>query len=231
MTPRVVAIDGPAGSGKSTLASRLAQALGLPYVNTGAMYRALTAAALRSGVDLEDGSRLADLLVTLDFSLSPTSPVELWIDGAPPSADLDAPDVEAHVSTVAEYPEVRAAMRSAQRALGEGGAVMEGRDIGTVVFPDAPVKLFLVADPKERAGRRVVERAHEAAAGALHDRDRRDARVNPPVPTPDAVVLDTGRLGIDATVEAALDAIRDRAPELLPPELLPPELLPPEPSR
>jgi cytidylate kinase len=215
VTPRVIAIDGPAGSGKSTLARRLAVEVGMPYVNTGAMYRALTRAALDSGVDLEDGSRLAELMRTLEFSLSPTTSRELWIDGAPPSEALDGPDVELHVSTVAEHPEVRAAMRLAQRTLGEDGAVMEGRDIGTVVFPDAPVKVFLVADAEERAGRRVADRSHDGAAGALHDRDRRDSRVNALEPTPDAVVLDTGRLGIDATVAAALEAIGDRAPHLL----------------
>jgi cytidylate kinase len=94
--------------------------------------------------------------------------------------------------------------------------VMEGRDIGTVVFPDAPVKLFLVADPEDRAGRRVLDRAQGSAAGALHERDRRDARVNPLHPTPDAVVLDTSRLGVEDAVAAALDAVRRRAPELLP---------------
>ena len=216
MTPRVVAIDGAAGSGKSTLARRLALELRLPYVNTGSMYRALTLEALRLDVDLDDGSALAELMTTLEFTLSPEEPRELWIDGAPPGAALEAQSVEAHVSRVAEHPEVRAAMRLAQRLLGEGGAVMEGRDIGSVVFPDAPVKLFLTAAPQERAGRRVVDRAHEDAAGALHERDRRDARVNPLAPTPDADVLDTSRLDVEATVAAALELVRERAPELAP---------------
>ena len=214
MRPRVVAIDGAAGSGKSTLARRLAAQLGLPYVNTGAMYRALTSAALRAGVDLDDGSRLAGLMRTLEFTLSSTDPPELWIDGAPPSEELGSSDVESHVSAVAEHPEVRAVMRREQRSLGEDGAVMEGRDIGTVVFPDAPVKLFLAAAPEERAGRRVLERSLNTAAGALHERDRRDSQVNPLVPTPEAIVLDTSRLGIEATVAAALDAVRSLAPEL-----------------
>lgn len=216
MTPRVVAIDGAAGSGKSTLARRLALQLRLPYVNTGAMYRALTLEALARDVDLDDGSALAELMTTLEFTLSPSEPRELWVDGAPPGAELDAPSVEAHVSRVAEHPEVRAAMRLAQRLLGEEGAVMEGRDIGSVVFPDAPVKLFLSAAPQERAGRRVVERAHEGAAGALHERDRRDAKVNPHVPTRDADVLDTSRLDVESTVAAALRVVRERAPELVP---------------
>lgn len=216
MRPRVVAIDGPAGSGKSTLARRLALELRLPYVNTGAMYRALTLEALAQEVDLDDGSALVELMATLEFTLSPSEPRELWVAGAPPGDLLDDPSVEAHVSHVAEHPGVRAAMRLAQRLLGEGGAVMEGRDIGSIVFPDAPVKLFLSANPVERAGRRVVERAHEGAAGALHERDRRDAQVNPLVPTPDAVVLDTSRLDVEATVAAALEAVGERAPELVP---------------
>jgi len=216
VTLRVVAIDGAAGSGKSTLARRLAVLLGLPYVNTGAMYRAITLQARRHGVNLEDGSALAGLMDTLDFTVSPVPPGELWIDGAPPTEDLESSDVEAHVSTVAEHPKVRARMRAAQRALGEAGAVMEGRDIGTVVFPDAPVKVFLDAEAHERAGRRELEREEVGTAGALHERDRRDAQVNPFVPAPDAVVIDTSELGIDETVRAAIDVVAERAPELLP---------------
>ena len=216
MIVRVVAIDGAAGSGKSTLARLLAAELHLPYVNTGAMYRALTRAARDGGVDVEDGSTLVELMGTLRFTLSPGPSGELLIDGEPPAADLESVDVEAHVSTVAKHPPVRSAMRLAQRALGEGGAVMEGRDIGTVVFPDAPVKLHLVAEPRERAGRRVEERGAPSVAGALHERDRRDARVNPFVPADDAVVIDTSDLGVDATLRAALEAVAQRAPELLP---------------
>ena len=190
--------------------------LGLPYVNTGSMYRALTFEARRAGVDVEDEGALTVLIETLHFTLSGGSPGELWIEGAPPSAELESADVEAHVSTVAKHPRVRAAMRAAQRELGEGGAVMEGRDIGSAVFPDAPVKLYLVAHPEERAGRRVDERGVEGAAGALHARDRRDAAVNPFVPPSDAVVLDTGDLDVNATVSAALEVIAEQAPELLP---------------
>lgn len=222
MTPRVVAIDGAAGSGKSTLARLLAVALGLPYVNTGAMYRALTRAARREEVDVEDEGALLRLMDTLDFTLSPEAspaqrqpePRELWIDGAPPSDELESAEVEASVSAVAKHPAVRAAMRAAQRALGEDGAVMEGRDIGTVVFPDAPVKVFLIAEPRERAGRRVEERGSAEVFGALHERDRRDARVNPMVPAVDAAVIDTSDLDVDATVRAALAVVEERAPEL-----------------
>ena len=218
MTLRVVAIDGAAGSGKSTLARLLAGTLGLPYINTGAMYRALTLAARRADVDVEDADGLARLMGTLQFTFSPPSSGEfreLWIDGAPPSEELESADVEAHVSVVAKHLEVRALMRAAQRALGENGAVMEGRDIGSAVFPDAPVKMFLVAAPQERAGRRVEERGEAEMAGALHERDRRDARVNPFVPAEDAVVIDTSELDVDATLRAALAVVDQRAPELL----------------
>jgi cytidylate kinase len=223
VTPRLIAIDGAAGSGKSTLARLLATTLGLPYVNTGAMYRALTLAALRQGIDVEDEGALVRLMDTLDFTLSSADPEEpqpipreLWIDGVPPSDELESPDVEGNVSAVARHPAVRAAMRAAQRALGEGGAVMEGRDIGTAVFPDAPVKLFLMAAPEERAGRRVEERGSEQVAGALHERDRRDARVNLLVPAEDAVVIDTSDLDVDGTLRVALAAVAERAPELHP---------------
>jgi cytidylate kinase len=222
VTPRLIAIDGAAGSGKSTLARLLSTTLGLPYVNTGAMYRALTLAALREGIDVEDEDALGRLIETLDFTLSSAgpgqpqpNPRELWIDGAPPSDELESTDVEGNVSAVARHPAVRAAMRAAQRGLGEEGAVMEGRDIGTAVFPDAPVKLFLIAEPQERAGRRVEERGSKDVAGALHERDRRDARVNPLVPPEDAVVIDTSDLDVDATVRAALAVVAERAPALL----------------
>jgi len=215
MTLRVVAIDGAAGSGKSTLARLLARELGLPYINTGSMYRALTRAALRGSVDVEDGPALARLMGTLEFTLSSGADRELLIDGAPPSDGLETADVEASVSTVAKHPPVRSAMRVTQRALGVGGAVMEGRDIGTMVFPDAPMKLFLVAAPEERAGRRVDERGATAVADALHARDRLDARVNPRVPAGDAIVIDTSDLSVEGTLRAALDALADRAPGLL----------------
>ncbi len=219
MTPPVVAIDGAAGSGKSTLARLLARELHLPYVNTGAMYRALTLAARRREVDIEDAEALVRLMQTLNFTLSPPGhpgePRELWIDGAAPTEELESAEVEANVSVVATHPAVRAMMRAAQRTLGEGGAVMEGRDIGSAVFPDARLKLFLVAEPQERAGRRIEERGVEDVAGALHERDRRDARVNPFVPAEDAVVIDTSELDVDGTLRAALLIVEDRAPELL----------------
>jgi cytidylate kinase len=213
----VIAIDGAAGAGKSTLAHRLAAELGLPYVNTGLMYRALALRAHREGVSPDDASALERLALGLRFDLdSSVRPPELRIDGEPPDPALTSAEVESNVSAVSRHPEVREVFRLEQRRLAVGGAVMEGRDIGTVVFPDARVKIFLVADPVERAGRRELERAATGTAGALHERDRRDARVNPFVPAPDAVVIDTSRLGIDETVRTALDVVVERAPELLP---------------
>lgn len=215
MTLRVVAIDGAAGSGKSTLARLLARSLGLPHVDTGVMYRALTLAASRADVDVEDEAGLVRLLGTLRFRLSSEEPRALLVDDAPPSDELRSAGVEANVSAVARHPDVRSAMRAAQRVLGERGAVMEGRDIGSAVFPDAPVKIWLEADPQERAGRRVGERGASDVAGGLHERDRRDARVNPFEPVRDAVVIDTSDLDVEGTLRAALAAVADRAPELL----------------
>ena len=219
--PRVVTIDGAAGSGKSTLARGLAVALRIAYVNTGLMYRALTLEALERGVDPDDGPALARLTRTLTFSLTDADPPQLSIEGSPPRPELRGPAVEAQVSHVARHPEVRTLMRAEQRRLGDGGAVMEGRDIGSVVFTDAPVKLYLVADPAERE-RRAHARADAEAnhgrpvADALHDRDRRDMRVNPFEPADGATVIDTSELDVAQTLEAALTVVRARAPELIP---------------
>ena len=206
MTPRVVAIDGAAGSGKSTLARGLARSLGVPYINTGLMYRGLTAAALRSGVDQEDERGLVSLLEALRFSLSGESPPELVVEGYPEGA-LTSPAVEAAVSAVARHPGVRERMRVLQRSLGKDGAVMEGRDIATVVFPDASVKLFLVADQAERTARRARERAAAdpaEVAEALRMRDARDARTNPLEAAPGATVIDTGAIDVETALAAAL---------------------------
>jgi len=228
---RVVAIDGPAGSGKSTLAHRMAQALGLPYVNTGLMYRAVTLRALRElreRIDLEDGPALGELARGITFDLSSRfAPHALVIDGEPPSPELLAPEVEVNVSTVSRHPEVRAVLRDEQRRLGSRGAVMEGRDIGSVVFPDAAVKILLVAAPDERAARRVRERSGPApsdgpvpasigarptpdVAEALAIRDALDERVNPLVPPSDAVLLDTTGRDPDEVLREALAIARER---------------------
>jgi CMP/dCMP kinase len=200
----VVAIDGPAGAGKTTLARGLAGALGIAYLNTGAMYRTLAAEALRTGTDPDDGPALAELARSLRFSIE-GDPPGLRVEGRPPGDDLATAEVEAVVSVVAGHPEVRAVLRAEQRRLGAAGSVVEGRDIGTVVFPDADLKIFLQADPEERAARRQAERRRgdPALAEALERRDARDARTNPLVPAAEARVIDsTGREADEVLAEA-----------------------------
>ena len=209
----MIAIDGAAGSGKSTLARALALELGLPYVNTGLMYRALALHAAREGVDPEDGPALEALARSMRFDLDHTlDPPALRIDGRTPGDELTSSEVESRVSRVARHPEVRAVLREEQRRLGEGGAVMEGRDIGTIVAPDAPLKLFLEAHREERVERRAQER--EAGAGAvaeaLEARDALDARTNPLVPAVDAVTIDTTDLEPEQTLARALELARER---------------------
>lgn len=218
-TPAVITIDGAAGSGKSTLGVGLAVALRLPYVNTGLMYRYLTLAALRTGTPTDDGASLVALLDEIRFSLSDDSPARLLIQGLPPTRELQTPEVEAEVSHVARHPAVRAIMRAAQRALGElHGAVMDGRDIGSVVFPDAPLKLYLTADAGARVARRADERTLTQAEveASLHIRDQKDARVNPLEAPLGSIVIDTEYLGVRETLQAALDLVRLHAPELVP---------------
>lgn len=215
---RVIAIDGAAGSGKSTLARGLAEALGLPYVNTGIMYRALTLAAIDRGVDPDDGAALARLMSKLRFSLSSGIPPELEVEGSSPTAALMSDRVEGEVSHVARHPEVRALMREGQRALGLPGAVVEGRDIGSVVFPDAPLKLFLTAEPDKRGERRAEQRGvtdADEVEEALLRRDTKDAQVNPFEPAADAIVLDTSDRTVDDTLRDAIAIVHDRMPELV----------------
>lgn len=181
----MIAIDGPAGSGKSTLARGLARELGLPYVNTGLMYRAVTLEALRRGVDPEDADGLLALARTLTFDLDlDRHPPELSIEGSVPEPALASPEVEAAVSRVARHPALRTYLRDEQRRLGGGGAVMEGRDIGSVVFPNALLKVHLAAGPEERAARRALERdgaEPTEVEEAIAARDALDARNVPPL--------------------------------------------------
>lgn len=207
----IIAIDGPAGSGKSTLARSLARALDIPYVNTGLMYRALAARALATGIDPDDGDALLALLAPMRFDLGGGPPAALRVDGREPGAELSTPEVEEAVSHVARHPGVRSAMRDLQRALGADGGAVEGRDIGTVVFPDADAKLFLDAEEADRAARRRRERGDAPSVEeALATRNLRDARVNPFVPAADAVTIDTGALDAERTLARALEVVRAR---------------------
>ncbi len=203
----IVAIDGPAGSGKSTVASTLAPRLGFPYLDTGAMYRALTWIARRDGCDLSDGAALAELAVAHPVSFGDGGLVEM--DGEDVTSAIRHAEIDRLVPAVARHPEVREVMRDRQRALAlEGDSVIEGRDIGTVVAPDADVKVFLRADVDERARRRTQDRpgvTAETLAEDLRARDERDA-VNTQ-PADDAVLLDTTHLTVDEVVERIVELV------------------------
>lgn len=209
----VIAIDGPAGAGKSTLARGLARALGVAYVNTGLMYRALAARALAARVSAGDDAGLERLARELRFGLDVRkAPPELTVDGRRPPAELHSMAVEEVVSQVSAHPRVRAVLRETQRAIGAPGAVVEGRDIASVVFPDADVKLFVTADARVRAARRRAERpADPDVLRAVERRDRLDARTVPLHPAPGARVLDTTTLAADEALAAALRIVRSVA--------------------
>jgi len=215
----VVAIDGPAGSGKSTTARALARRLGLLYVDTGAMYRALTRAALDAGVDAADGGALVRLLDGADLRLRPgEKETQVVWNGRDVSQAIRTPAVDAAVSAVSAHREVRARMVERQRALGrQGGVVMEGRDIGSVVFPLATSKLYLDASLEARAERRwrqFRERGEQAerqdVVAELAARDRLDSErgESPLVISPDALVLDTSRWTLERQLEEAALACR-----------------------
>jgi CMP/dCMP kinase len=213
----VVAIDGPAGAGKSTIARRLAERLGFTYIDTGAMYRAVALWALRQGVDARDMHRMEQLALAADIKLAPG---KILLNGEDVSEAIRAPEVTNGASRAAVLPGVRRALVAKQRAIGErSSVVMEGRDIGTVVFPDADVKIFLDAHPEERVRRRLVEeRAKGAAvdesvlAKQMDERDRRDStRADAPLAqAPDAIYLDSTSLNIQQVEEAILKIVRAR---------------------
>jgi cytidylate kinase len=206
-----VAIDGPAGSGKSTLARRLALELGLPYVNTGLMYRAVTLEALRRGVQPGDAEALTAIAAGLTFDLDlDMHPPELRIEGSPPDPELSSPEVEGAVSQVSAHPPLRAVLRVRQRRLGSNGAVMEGRDIGSVVFPDAFLKVVLGAGPAERAARRALEREARPTevSAAIAERDARDERNVPPVEAD--LEVDSTHMGPDEVFAVVLAEVRRR---------------------
>ena len=204
----IVAIDGPAGAGKSTVARLLAERLGFRYLDTGAMYRAVTWLARRSGVALDEPEALAALARAHPVRFDEEDRV--FIDDEDVTAAIRSPEIDALVPVVARHTAVREVMRERQRALGEeGNVVIEGRDIGTVVAPRAQVKVYLVADPAVRARRRAAERpqvAAEALATDLRVRDERDA-VNMR-PAADAVEIDTTDLAVEDVVARIEELVR-----------------------
>lgn len=213
--PSVIAIDGPAGAGKSTLGALLAARLGYLYFDTGVMYRALTLAALRAHLDLEDGAALEALAARIPIEVAPPSKpdgrqYDVLIDGEDVTWAIRDPVVERHVSLVARYPGVRRELVRQQQAIGRRGrVVMVGRDIGTVVMPDAELKLFLDASLDERARRRASERQApqplEHVREEIARRDDLDRHVMRPAD--DAVILKTDGLSPDDEVAWVLDYI------------------------
>jgi CMP/dCMP kinase len=208
----IIAIDGPGGSGKSTVARSVARRLGFTYIDSGAMYRAVALWALRLGMDLDDLHRLEQLAKEARIELPGD---RVLLNGEDVTAEIRAPKVSDAASRVAAQPGVRRAMREEQRRIGSAGpSVMEGRDIGTVVFPDAKVKIFLDAQPDARAQRRASElgASVEDVARDLDARDQRDrSRAEAPLTqAPDAEYLDTTRLTPAQVEEAVLKLVRDR---------------------
>lgn len=218
----VVALDGPAGAGKSTAARMLAERLGYVLVDTGALYRGVALASREQGLSWDDGPALGALVdrLALSFERTGNEQTRLHIDGVDRSSEIRTPQISDGASRVSRHPEVRRALLGLQRRLGErGGVVLEGRDIGTVVFPDAEVKVFLTASDTARARRRHTELAaagHDVAfdevLADIRERDKRDSErdVAPLKPAHDAVVLDTSELALEHVVAQLESLVRTR---------------------
>ena len=210
---RVVAIDGPAGAGKSTIARALARRLGVPYLDTGAMYRGVTHAALRDGVEPTDAERVTRLALVSRIEVDEE---KVNVDGKDVTSEIRTDRINQAVSHVAAISGVRSVLREQQRAwvAARGGGVVEGRDIGTVVFPDATLKVFLTASPEVRARRRVAESGGDvdAIARSIAERDRLDSsRVDSPLMTADgSVTVDTSNLSIEEVVEKLHSLVVER---------------------
>jgi cytidylate kinase len=218
----IVTIDGPAGAGKSSAARALAQRLGFEFLDTGAMYRAVALAALRARLDLADAEALSKLLAELRLEMRPG---RVLLNGEDVTDAIRTAEVTKATGPVADVPAVRRRLAEMQRALAAGrDMVCEGRDQGTVVFPGAACKFFLVADPRERARRRQREMAARGEAVELAEvlaaqdvRDRRDAArdLAPMRPAADAVLVDSTRLGLDEVVRLMEEEVRRRRPPAL----------------
>jgi cytidylate kinase len=209
-TATVIAIDGPAGAGKSTVGRAVAARLGLEYLDTGAMYRAITFAALRRGIDPADADDVASLANAVEMTLDGSSVV---VDGVDATVEIRGREVTAAVSAVAANGRVRSELVRRQRAwvAEHGGGVVEGRDIGSVVFPDATLKLFVTASPRVRAERRVAEIGGDVddVEASIIERDRKDSTraESPLTEVSDAVTVDTTGLSIDEVVARILELI------------------------
>jgi cytidylate kinase len=210
MTPsvNVVAIDGPAGAGKSTIARELARVLNLPYLDTGAMYRGITCAALRKGIDPSDDVAVAELALITQLDISEDG---LLVDGIDATADIRGEAVTRAVSSVAANSEVRRDLRERQRSwvASRGGGVVEGRDIATVVFPDARLKVFLTASPLVRAQRRVAQIGGDVdqIARDIAERDHKDStRIDSPLrESENAILVDTSNRSIEDVVNQIVE--------------------------
>jgi CMP/dCMP kinase len=217
----VIALDGPSGAGKSSAGRALAARLGYVYIDTGAMYRALALKALREGIDLSAAAPLATLFSTSTIELVPGDAGRVRLDGVDVSTAIRAPEISVAASQVSVHPEVRREMVARQRLLGElGGIVMDGRDIGTKVFPDAELKFYVDADPQMRARRRHAELTEAGATLSLEEveRDLRERdyadtnRVESPLTrAADSVLVDTTTLTPEGVIEALLRAFDGRA--------------------
>lgn len=210
---RVIALDGPAGAGKSTISRLIAQKAGLDFLDTGAMYRAVAFAVLERGVDVNDVEAVGDLAEGVRIDLGDE---RLVVDGKDATDAIRGPQVTSVVSVIATYPRVRTAMREQQRQwiVAHGGGVVEGRDIGTVVFPDALLKVFVTASPRVRAERRFAQTGGDidAIAESIAQRDHIDStREDSPLrPAADSVVLDTSDMTIDEVVDFVVRTFCDR---------------------
>jgi cytidylate kinase len=216
-TPLIIAIDGPSGAGKGTVARAVARELGYRHIDSGAMYRAVGWQALREQVPFEDEAAIARLAERSHIELTSTSVV---IDGRDITRDIRTPEIDRAATAVARLPRVRAALVERQRQLGaNGGIVMEGRDIGTVVFPTADVKIYLDAAPDERARRRASDPAHTGVPAAVSEvatlltqRDEQDRTrtASPLYAAPEAHVIDTTGKGVDEVVGEVMRVIRKK---------------------